>query len=76
MNTMALKYTGSSARSMPNHAVAWIYRRPATLSYIGDAEQAVRRAKTVYVFRLRSESFQLLLFLNLAYYAKGEFQES
>jgi len=47
------------------------------LSYIGDAEQAVRRAE--HGLRLSpfdQNLFNFYMFLNLAYYAKGEFQES
>jgi len=72
----ALIYLDRALAACPNHAVAWILSS-ATLSYIGDAEQAVRRAE--HGLRLSpfdQNLFNFYMFLNLAYYAKGEFQES
>ena len=72
----ALIYLDRALAACPNHAVAWILSS-ATLSYIGEAEQAVRRAE--HGLRLSpfdQNLFNFYMFLNLAYYAKGEFQES
>jgi adenylate cyclase len=72
----ALIYLDRALAACPNHAVAWILSS-ATLSYIGDAEQAVRRAE--HGLRLSpfdQNLFIFYMFLNLAYYAKGEFQDS
>ena len=72
----ALIYLDRALAACPNHAVAWILSS-ATLSYIGEAEQAVRRAE--HGLRLSpfdQNLFSFYMFLNLAYYAKGDFQES
>lgn len=72
----ALIYFDRALAACPNHAVAWILSS-ATLSYIGDADQAITRAE--HGLRLSpfdQNLFSFYMFLNLAYYAKGEFQES
>jgi adenylate cyclase len=72
----ALIYLDRALAACPNHAVAWILSS-ATLSYIGDAEQAVTRAE--HGLRLSpfdQNLFSFYMFLNLAHYAKGDFQES
>ena len=72
----AMIYLDRALAACPNHAVAWILSS-ATLSYIGDAEQAVRRAE--HGLRLSpfdQNLFSFYMFLNLAYYAKGDFQEA
>jgi len=69
-------YLDRALAACPNHALAWILSS-ATLSYIGDAEEAVRRAE--YGLRLSpfdQSLFTFYMFLNLAYYAKGDFQEA
>jgi adenylate cyclase len=72
----ALIYLDRALAACPNHAVAWILSS-ATLSYIGEADQAVTRAE--HALRLSpfdQNLFSFYMFLNLAYYAKGEFREA
>lgn len=72
----AMIYLDRALAACPNHALAWILSS-ATLSYIGDADQAVRRAE--HGLRLSpfdQNLFSFYMFLNLAYYAKGDFQEA
>jgi adenylate cyclase len=72
----ALIYLDRALAACPNHAVAWVLSS-ATLSYIGEAEQAVRRAEHGLRLSPFDQSlFSFYMFLNLAYYSKGEFQES
>jgi adenylate cyclase len=69
-------YLDRALAACPNHAVAWILSS-ATLSYIGEAEQAVTRAEHGLRLSPFDQSlFSFYMFLNLAYYAKGDFQES
>jgi adenylate cyclase len=72
----AMIYLDRALAACPNHAVAWILSS-ATLSYIGEAEQAVKRAE--HGLRLSpfdQNLFSFYMFLNLAYYAKGDFQQA
>jgi adenylate cyclase len=72
----AMIYLDRALAACPNYALAWILSS-ATLSYVGDADQAVMRAE--HGLRLSpfdQNLFSFYMFLNLAYYAKGDFQES
>jgi adenylate cyclase len=69
-------YFDRALAACPNHALAWILSS-ATLSYIGEAEEAVSRARHALRLSPFDQSlFSFYMFLNLAFYAKGEFEES
>ncbi len=72
----ALIYLDRALAACPNHSLAWILSS-ATLSYIGDAREAVNRAEHALRLSPFDQSlFTYYMFLNLAYYAKGEYEES
>ncbi|WMT73070.1 adenylate/guanylate cyclase domain-containing protein [Bradyrhizobium sp. Ash2021] len=72
----AQMYFDRALAACPNHALAWILSS-ATLSYIGEAEEAVSRAQHALRLSPFDQSlFSFYMFLNLAFYAKGEFAES
>jgi adenylate cyclase len=72
----AQMYFDRALAACPNHALAWILSS-ATLSYIGEAEEAVSRARHALRLSPFDQSlFSFYMFLNLALYAKGEFDES
>jgi adenylate cyclase len=72
----AQMYFDRALAACPNHAIAWILSS-ATLSYIGEAEEAVSRARHALRLSPFDQSlFSFYMFLNLALYAKGDFEES
>jgi adenylate cyclase len=72
----ALIYLDRALAACPNHSLAWILSS-ATLSYIGEAQQAISRAEHALRLSPFDQSlFTYYMFLNLAYYAKGEYEES
>jgi adenylate cyclase len=72
----ALMYFDRALSACPNHSLAWILSS-ATLSYIGEAEEAVNRAEHALRLSPFDQSlFTYYMFLNLAFYAKGEYRES
>jgi adenylate cyclase len=72
----ALMYFDRALSACPNHSLAWILSS-ATLSYIGEAQEAVSRAEHALRLSPFDQSlFTYYMFLNLAFYAKGEYKES
>lgn len=72
----ALIYLDRALAACPNHSLAWILSS-ATLSYIGEAQQAISRAEHALRLSPFDQSlFTYYMFLNLAFYAKGEYEES
>jgi adenylate cyclase len=72
----ALIYFDRALSACPNHSLAWILSS-ATLSYIGEAQEAVSRAEHALRLSPFDQSlFTYYMFLNLAFYAKGEYKES
>jgi adenylate cyclase len=72
----ALMYFDRALSACPNHSLAWILSS-ATLSYIGEGEEAVSRAEHALRLSPFDQSlFTYYMFLNLAFYAKGEYKES
>lgn len=72
----ALIYLDRALAACPNHSLAWILSS-ATLSYIGEAQQAINRAEHALQLSPFDQSlFTYYMFLNLAYYAKGEYEAS
>jgi adenylate cyclase len=72
----ALVYFDRALAACPNHSLAWVLSS-ATLSYIGDAEQAISRAEHGLRLSPFDQSlFTYYMFLNLAFYAKGEYKDS
>jgi adenylate cyclase len=72
----ALIYFDRALAACPNHSLAWLLSS-ATLSYIGDAEQAVGRAEHALRLSPFDQSlFSYYMFLNLAYYAKGDYESA
>jgi adenylate cyclase len=72
----ALIYFDRALSACPNHALAWVLSS-ATLSYIGEAEQAISRAEHGLRLSPFDQSlFTYYMFLNLAHYTKGDYAES
>ncbi|WP_315747708.1 MULTISPECIES: adenylate/guanylate cyclase domain-containing protein [unclassified Bradyrhizobium] len=72
----ALIYFDRALSACPNHSLAWLLSS-ATLSYIGDTEQAVSRAEHALRLSPFDQSlFSYYMFLNLAYYAKGDYERA
>ena len=72
----ALIYFDRALAACPNHSLAWILSS-ATLSYIGETQQAISRAEHALRLSPFDQSlFSYYMFLNLAHYAKGEYAES
>ena len=72
----ALIYLDRALAACPNHSLAWILSS-ATMSYIGEAQQAISRAEHALRLSPFDQSlFTYYMFLNLAFYAKGEYEES
>ncbi|CCE05513.1 putative adenylate cyclase 3 (ATP pyrophosphate-lyase 3) (Adenylyl cyclase 3) [Bradyrhizobium sp. STM 3843] len=72
----ALIYFDRALSACPNHSLAWLLSS-ATLSYIGDGEQAVSRAEHALRLSPFDQSlFNYYMFLNLAYYAKGDYESA
>jgi adenylate cyclase len=72
----ALLYFDRALSACPNHALAWILSS-ATLSYIGETQKAVSRAEHALRLSPFDQSlFTYYMFLNLAFYANGEYEES
>jgi adenylate cyclase len=72
----ALIYFDRALSACPNHSLAWILSS-ATLSYIGEAQEAISRAEHALRLSPFDQSlFTYYMFLNLAFYAKGEYKES
>ena len=69
-------YLDRALRACPNHSLAWILSS-ATLSYIGEAQEAIRRAEHGLRLSPFDQSlFTYYMFLNLAFYAKGEYEDA
>jgi adenylate cyclase len=69
-------YFDRALAACPNHSLAWILSS-ATLSYIGETQQAVSRAEHALRLSPFDQSlFTYYMFLNLAFYAKGEYEEA
>ena len=72
----ALVYFDRALAACPNHSLAWILSS-ATLSYIGETDQAIRRAEqSLRLSPFDQSLFTYYMFLNLAYYAKGDYREA
>jgi adenylate cyclase len=72
----ALIYFDRALAACPNHSLAWVLSS-ATLSYIGEAQQAISRAEHALRLSPFDQSlFTHYMFLNLAYYAKGEYEQA
>jgi adenylate cyclase len=72
----ALMYFDRALSACPNHSLAWMLSS-GTLSYIGEAQEAANRAEHGLRLSPFDQSlFYYYMFLNLAYYAKGEFEDS
>jgi adenylate cyclase len=72
----ALVYFERALSACPNHSLAWILSS-GTLSYVGRGEQAVRHAEQGLRLSPFDQSlFYYYMFLNLAYYAKGDYEEA
>jgi len=72
----ALIYFDRALSACPNHSLAWVLSS-ATLSYIGEAQQAIGRAEHGLRLSPFDQSlFSYYMFLNLAFYANGEYWDS
>lgn len=72
----ALIYLDRALSACPNHSLAWILSS-ATLSYIGETQQAISRAEHGLRLSPFDQSlFTYYMFLNLAYYAHGAYEDA